>query len=90
MIMGREAQMGLVANVVVGIIGALIGGFLIGLLFEVDVQAFSLPGLLVALVEAARSGGWLPPGEFSLRGLLVALVGAVILLAILGALRRSA
>lgn len=65
-IMGREAQMGLVANVVVGIIGALIGGFLVGFLFDVDVQAFSWPGLLVAVV------------------------GAVILLAILGVLRRSA
>ena len=28
MIMGRNAQMGIVANIVVGIVGALIGGFI--------------------------------------------------------------
>lgn len=65
MIMGREAQMGLVANVVVGIIGALVGGFLVSF-FGVDVQVFSIVGLLVAVL------------------------GAVVLLAILGALKRAA
>ncbi|MEJ2753506.1 MAG: GlsB/YeaQ/YmgE family stress response membrane protein, partial [Chloroflexota bacterium] len=31
MIMGRDAQMGALANIVVGIVGALIGGFLFNL-----------------------------------------------------------
>ena len=65
MIMKRDASMGAIANVVVGIVGAVIGGFLVNL-FGYDVNTFSLPGLLVAIV------------------------GAVILLAIIGALRRSA
>ena len=63
-IMKRDAQMGALANIVVGIVGAVIGGFLVSL-FGVSVDAFSLPGLLVAIL------------------------GAVILLAIIGAVRRA-
>lgn len=65
MIMGRDAQMGALANIVVGIVGALIGGFL-----------FNLLGL---------------PGDtgFNLWTLLVAIVGAVVLLFLVGLLRRA-
>ena len=55
LIMKTDAQQGLVLNVVVGIVGALIGGWLIspmvgaGTLNQGD---FSLAGLLVSLVGA--------------------------------------
>ncbi|MCA9958547.1 MAG: GlsB/YeaQ/YmgE family stress response membrane protein [Anaerolineales bacterium] len=66
MIMKRDAQMGAAANIIVGIVGALIGGFL-----------FNLVGL---------------PGDtgFNLWTLLVATVGAVVLLFLLGVIRRAA
>ena len=55
LIMKTDAQQGLILNVVVGIVGALIGGWLLspmvgaGTLNQGD---FSLPGLLVSLVGA--------------------------------------
>jgi uncharacterized membrane protein YeaQ/YmgE (transglycosylase-associated protein family) len=55
LIMKTDAQQGLVLNVVVGIVGALIGGWLLsplvgaGTLNQAD---FSLPGLFVSLVGA--------------------------------------
>ena len=65
LLMKRDAQMGAIANIVVGIVGAFIGGFL-----------FNLVGL---------------PGEsgFNLWTLLVAIVGAVVLLFLVGFLRRA-
>lgn len=65
MIMKRDASMGAIANIVVGIVGAIIGGFVVSL-FGVSVETFSLVGLLVAIL------------------------GAVILLAVIGALQRAA
>lgn len=35
MIKGKNAQMGIIANIVVGIVGALIGGLILGLFFDV-------------------------------------------------------
>ena len=66
MIMGRDAQMGALANIIVGIIGALLGGFL-----------FNLIGL---------------PGEtgFNFWTLVVATFGAVVLLFLIGVVRRAA
>lgn len=64
MIMKRDASMGALANIIVGIVGAIIGGFVVSL-FGVAVDTFSLPGLLVAIL------------------------GAVILLAVIGALQRA-
>lgn len=64
MIMSRDGGMGAVANIVVGIVGAIIGGFVVSL-FGVNVDTFSIAGLLVAIL------------------------GAVILLAIIGALQRA-
>ena len=66
MIMGRDSQMGAGANIVVGIVGALLGGFL-----------FNLVGL---------------PGDtgFNFWTLLVAIVGAVVLLFLVGVIRRAA
>jgi uncharacterized membrane protein YeaQ/YmgE (transglycosylase-associated protein family) len=65
MIMKTDAQMGAVANIVVGIVGAVVGGFL-----------FNLVGL------AGDTG-------FNLWTLLVAIFGAVVLLYIIGLLRRA-
>ncbi len=64
-IMKRDAQMGAVANVVVGVVGALLGGFL-----------FNLVGL-------TGSTG------FNLWTLFVAIIGAVVLLFLVGLLRRA-
>src|SRR5437763_2889510 len=55
MIMRTDAQQGVVLNVVVGIIGAMLGGWLIWPLVGVGTinqNAFSLPAMLVSLVGA--------------------------------------
>ena len=49
-IMGKNAQMGAIANIVVGILGAVIGGFLMTNVFGAQgVTGFNLPSLLVAI-----------------------------------------
>ena len=55
MIMRTDGQQGLILNVVVGIIGALLGGFLLAPLFgtgTVNSGDFSLSGLVVSLLGA--------------------------------------
>ena len=54
LVMNRDASMGLFWNIVVGIVGALIGNALAGPLFGIrgSVQEFSLTGLLIAFVGA--------------------------------------
>ncbi|HWK41947.1 MAG TPA: GlsB/YeaQ/YmgE family stress response membrane protein [Croceibacterium sp.] len=54
MVMNRDASMGIFWNIVVGIIGSLIGNLLAGPLLGIStsVQEFSLAGLLVAVVGA--------------------------------------
>ena len=51
MVMKTNAQMGMIANVVVGIVGANLGGWLAGLIGIAPVSA--LAGLLVAVVGAS-------------------------------------
>jgi uncharacterized membrane protein YeaQ/YmgE (transglycosylase-associated protein family) len=51
-IMGKNAQMGAVANIVVGIVGALIGGFLMNAFGAAEVTGFNLYSLIVAIVGA--------------------------------------
>ena len=68
MIMKTDAQMGALANIVVGIIGAFIGGFILNNVLGMDVNS----------------------GSLSISGILAAIFGAVILLAILKAFRRTA
>jgi uncharacterized membrane protein YeaQ/YmgE (transglycosylase-associated protein family) len=65
MIMGRNAQMGMIANIIVGIVGAFLGGLLMNLFGTAGVTGFNL---------------W---------SLLVAILGAVVLLFIVGAVRRT-
>ena len=55
LIMKTDAQQGLILNVVVGIVGALIGGWLLSPLVgsgTLNQGDFSLPGLFVSLVGA--------------------------------------
>ena len=53
LIMKTDAQQGLVANVVVGVIGALIGGWLMSTFGNgSDVMSFSLESFLVAVLGA--------------------------------------
>ena len=52
-IMGTNAQHGIMYNIVMGIIGALVGGFIVGL-FGVDgISGFNITSLLVAVLGAA-------------------------------------
>ena len=66
LIMKRDGQMGALENIVVGIVGAILGGFL-----------FNMAGL------TGDTG-------FNLWTLLVAIVGSVILLFLIGVVRRVA
>lgn len=66
MIMKTDASMGALANIVVGIIGALIGGWVVGL-FGVNVM----------------------DDVIRIESILTAILGAVILLAIVKAVRRA-
>ena len=65
MIMSRNAQMGALANIVVGIVGAVIGGFLMNAVGAAGVTGFNLYSILVAIG------------------------GAVVLLFIVGLMRRA-
>ncbi|MBK8901979.1 MAG: GlsB/YeaQ/YmgE family stress response membrane protein [Anaerolineaceae bacterium] len=52
MIMGRDAQMGALANIIVGIIGALLGGFLFNLIGLPGDTGFNFWTLVVATFGA--------------------------------------
>lgn len=55
MIMHTDAQQGIVLNVIVGIVGALIGGWLLAPLFgsgTINSGDFSISGLLLSLLGA--------------------------------------
>ena len=47
-ITGNDASMGWIANIIVGIIGAVIGGFVMTLIGRTGVDGFNLPSFLVA------------------------------------------
>lgn len=51
MIMGSGGY-GVVGDIVVGILGALIGGFITGPLFGIDVTGFNVTSLIVAVIGA--------------------------------------
>ena len=55
LIMRTDAQQGIFLNVVVGIVGALLGGWFLSPLFGVSTinqSNFSIPGLLISLLGA--------------------------------------
>ena len=51
-IMGRNAQMGAIANIVVGIVGAFIGGILMNTFGAAGVTGFNLYSIMVAVIGA--------------------------------------
>lgn len=48
-IMGKNKKMGAIANIVVGIVGAFIGGWIMSFFGAQGVTGFNLPSLLVAI-----------------------------------------
>lgn len=52
MIVGTNEEQGMLANIIVGIVGALIGGFVFNLFGAEDVTGFNLYSLVVAVVGA--------------------------------------
>ena len=54
MVMNRDASMGIFWNIIVGIVGALLGNLLAGWLFNVQgtIQTFNLTGFIIAIVGA--------------------------------------
>ena len=54
LVMNRDASMGIFWNIIVGIVGALIGNVLAGLLFNIDstIQTFNLTGFIIAIIGA--------------------------------------
>jgi uncharacterized membrane protein YeaQ/YmgE (transglycosylase-associated protein family) len=48
-VMGKNKQMGAIANIVVGIVGAFIGGWIMSFFGAQGVTGFNLPSLLVAI-----------------------------------------
>lgn len=52
LIMKTDAQQGIIMNVIVGIVGAVIGGFVMSLIGESGVGGFNLYSFLVALLGA--------------------------------------
>ncbi|MDO8514434.1 MAG: GlsB/YeaQ/YmgE family stress response membrane protein [bacterium] len=52
LVMKSDAEQGIVLNVIVGVVGAVIGGWLMSLLGESGVGGFNLYSFLVALLGA--------------------------------------
>jgi len=50
MVMGTNAQQGMIANIVIGIIGAIIGGFVMSFFGGSGYTGFNLYSLLVAIL----------------------------------------
>jgi len=50
--MGRNAQMGAIANIIVGVIGAVIGGFIMTAFGSAGVNGFNLYSMIVAVLGA--------------------------------------
>ena len=51
-VMKRNNQMGLIANIIAGIVGAVVGGWVFSLFGSTGVTGFNLPSLAVAFVGA--------------------------------------
>ncbi|MBK7914958.1 MAG: GlsB/YeaQ/YmgE family stress response membrane protein [Chloroflexi bacterium] len=52
MVMGRNNQMGCLANIVVGIIGAVVGGWIMSFFGKAGVTGFDLVSFVVAVIGA--------------------------------------
>ncbi len=51
-ITGRNSRMGCFSNIIVGVLGAVVGGFLVNLIGGSGAITFSLTGLAIAVVGA--------------------------------------
>ena len=51
-VMKRNDQMGCITNIIAGIVGAVVGGWVFSLFGKTGVTGFNLPSLLVAFVGA--------------------------------------
>ena len=54
MVMARDASMGILWNIIVGIIGAVVGNWLASALFGIEgtIQSFNLTGFIIAIIGA--------------------------------------
>jgi uncharacterized membrane protein YeaQ/YmgE (transglycosylase-associated protein family) len=52
MIMGTDGRQGLILNIVVGIVGAVLGGYIMSFLGEGGITGFNLYSFMVAIVGA--------------------------------------
>jgi len=83
-------------NIIVWIIVGALAGWIASMVMKTDAQMGALANIVVGVIGAFL-GGWVagllgfsvPAGEFSFASILTAVVGAVILLAILKAVRRG-
>lgn len=67
-VMKTDGQQGIILNVVVGIIGALIGGFVIAPMFgtgTINTNDFSAAGLLVCRFQKRATPTWTPGSSVS-------------------------
>jgi uncharacterized membrane protein YeaQ/YmgE (transglycosylase-associated protein family) len=48
-VMGKNKQMGAIANIVVGIVGAFLGSWIMGFFGSQGVTGFNLPSILIAI-----------------------------------------
>ncbi|MBP6177473.1 MAG: GlsB/YeaQ/YmgE family stress response membrane protein [Anaerolineales bacterium] len=51
-LMGKNKKMGAIANIVTGIVGAFIGGYIMDFFGAEGVTGFNLPSLVVAIIGA--------------------------------------
>ena len=51
-LMGKNKKMGAIANIVTGIVGAFIGGYIMDFFGAEGVNGFNLPSLVVAIIGA--------------------------------------
>ncbi len=52
LIMGTDSQQGLILNVVIGIVGAIVGGWLMAFLGEGGISGFNIYSFAVAIIGA--------------------------------------
>lgn len=61
-IMGRSKRMGCLANVIAGVLGALVGGFLMSFLGRSSITGLNMQSLVIAVIGAvivlALTGWW--------------------------------